>query len=51
MTTNSILNEINDDEKFIKIQISRFESFEENLKSIKKTCKRIVDANIDSIIK
>ena len=48
MTTNSILNEINDDEKLIEVQTPRFKSSEENLKSIEKTRKRIADANIDS---
>ena len=51
MTTNSILNEINDDEKFIKAQTSRSENFEENLRSIEETRRRIVNANIDSTIK
>ena len=51
MTTDLILNEINDDEKFIEVQTSRFESFEENLRSIEKTYKHIASANIDSIIK
>ena len=51
MITNSILNEINDDEKLTKIQTSRFKNFEKNLKSIEKTRKHIVDANIDLIIK
>ena len=51
MTTDSILNEINDDEKFIEAQTSRSENFEKNLKSIEKTRRRIVDANIDSTTK
>ena len=51
MTTDSILSEINDDEKFIEVQTSRFENFEENLKSIEKTRKRIAGANIDSTTK
>ena len=51
MTLNSILNEINDDNEFIKAQTSRFEKFEENLRLIEKTRKCIADANIDSIIK
>ena len=51
MTTNSILNEINDDEKFMRIQTPRFESFEKNLKSIEKTRRRIASANIDSTTK
>ena len=46
MTTNLILNEINDDEKFIKVQTSRSESFKENLKLIEKMRKRIISANI-----
>ena len=51
MTTSSILNKINDGEKFIEAQTSRSESFEKNLKSIEKTRRRIVDANINSTIK
>ena len=51
MTTDSILNEINDDEKLIEAQTPRFENFKENLKSIEKTRRRIVNANIDSITK
>ena len=51
MTTNSILNEINDDEKFIEVKTSRIKSLEENLKLIEKTRKRIANANIDSTIK
>ena len=51
MTTNSILNEINDDEKFTEIQTSRSESFEKDLKLIEKTRRRIADANIDSTTK
>ena len=51
MITDSILNEINEGEKLIEIQISRFESFEENLKLIEKTRRYIADANIDSTIK
>ena len=51
MTTNLILNEINDDEKLIEAQTSRFKKFEKNLKLIKKTRKRIANANIDSTIK
>ena len=51
MTTGLILNEINDDEKLIKAQTSRSESFEENLKLIEKTRRRIANANIDSTIK
>ena len=50
MTTDLILNEINDDEKFIEAQTSRFENLEENL-SIEKTRRRIASANIDSTIK
>ena len=47
MTTDLILNEINDDEKFIEVQTSRFESFEENLKSIEKTrCKKLARFNL-----
>ena len=51
MTTNLILDEINDDEEFIEVQTPRSESFEKNLKSIEKTRRRIADANIDSTIK
>ena len=51
MTTNSILNEINENEKFIEAQTSRSESFEKNLKSIEKTRKRFANANIDLTIK
>ena len=51
MTTDLILNKINDDEKFIEAQTSRFENFEENLKSIEKTRRRIANANIDSTTK
>ena len=51
MTTNSILNEINDDEKLTEAQTPRFENFEENLKLIEKTRRRIADANTNSTIK
>ena len=51
MATNSILNEINENEKFIEVQTSRSESSEENLKSIEKTRRRIAGANIDSTTK
>ena len=51
MTTNSILNEINDGEKLIEVQTSRFENLEENLKLIEKTRRRIANANINSTIK
>ena len=51
MTTDSILNEINKSEKLTKIQTSRFENFEKNLKSIEETRKRIADANTNSTIK
>ena len=51
MITNSILNKINDDEKFIEIQTPRSKSFEKNLRSIEKTRKRIADADIDSTTK
>ena len=51
MTTDLILNEINDDEKFIEAQTPRFESFEENLKSIEETRRRIANANINSTTK
>ena len=48
MTTDSILDEINDDEEFTKVQTSRSENSEENLRSIEKTRRYIADANIDS---
>ena len=51
MTTDLILNKINDDEKFIEIQTPRFENFKENLKLIEKTRRRIADANINSTTK
>ena len=51
MTTNSILNEINENEKFIEAQTPRFESFEKNLKLIEKTRRRIADANTNSTTK
>ena len=51
MTTDLILNKMNESEKFIEVQISRFESFEENLKLIEKTRRRIADANTNSTIK
>ena len=51
MTTNSILNEINDDEKLIEAQTSRCESSEKNLRLIEKTRRRIADANTNSTIK
>ena len=51
MTTDSILNEINENKEFIEIQTSRFESFEKNLKSIEKTRRRIASANTNSTIK
>ena len=51
MTTDSILNEINNDEKLTETQTSRSENFEENLKSIEKTRRRIASANIDLITK
>ena len=51
MTTDSILNEINEGEKLTEAQTSRFKSFEENLKPIEETRKRIIDANIDSTTK
>ena len=47
MTTDSILDEINDGEEFIETQTSRSENFEENLKLIEKTRKHIANANID----
>ena len=51
MTTNSILNEINENEKLIETQTPRSENFEENLKLIEKTRKRIANANTNSTIK
>ena len=51
MTTNSILNEINENKKFTEAQTSRIENFEKNLKSIEKTRKRIANANTNSTIK
>ena len=51
MTTNSILNEINEGEKFIKAQTPRSENLKENLKSIEKTRRRIANANTNSITK
>ena len=51
MTTDLILSEINDDEKFTEVQTPRSESSEENLRSIEKTRRRIADANIDSTTK
>ena len=51
MTTNSILNEINDDEKFIEAQTLRSENFEENLKLIEETRRRIANANTNSTTK
>ena len=51
MTTDSILNEINESEKLTEAQTSRFENFEENLKSIEKTRRRIADANTNSTTK
>ena len=51
MTTNSILNEMNESEKFIETQIPRSENFEENLKLIEKTRKRIADTNTSSTTK
>ena len=51
MTTNSILDEINDGEKLTETQTSRFKSFEENLKSIEKTRRRIASADTNSTTK
>ena len=51
MTTNSILNEINEGEEFTKTQTSRSENFKKNLKLIEKTRKRIADANTNSTTK
>ena len=51
MITNSILNEINNDEKFTEAQTPRSENFEKNLKSIEETRRRIANANINSTTK
>ena len=51
MITNSILNEINKNKKFIETQTSRSENLEKNLKSIEKTRKRIANANTNSTTK
>ena len=51
MTTDLILNEINEGEEFIEIQTSRFENFKENLKLIEKTRKRVANANTNSTTK
>ena len=51
MTTNSILNEINEGEEFTEIQTSRSENFKENLKLIEKTRRRIASADTNSITK
>ena len=51
MITDSILNEINENKKFIEAQTSFSKNFKENLKLIEKTCKRVADANTNSIIK
>ena len=44
---NQILDEINNDEELIKIQTSRIESFEENLRRIEKSRYHIADNNTD----
>ena len=51
MTTNSILNEINESEELTETQIPRSKNFEKNLKSIEKTRRRVASANINLIIK
>ena len=51
MITSLILNEISENEKLIKAQISRSENFEKNLKSIEKMRRCIASANTNSIIK
>ena len=51
MTTDLILNKINDGEKFTEVQTLRSENFKENLKSIEETRRRIANANINSTIK
>ena len=50
MITDSILYEINDDEKFIEVQTLQSENFEKFLRLIEKTRKRIANANINLII-
>ena len=45
MTTNLILDKINEDEKLIETRTPRSENFKKNLKSIERTRKRIADAN------
>ena len=44
---NQVLNEVNDDEKFIEAQTFYIESFETNLRKIKKSRHHIVDDNTD----
>ena len=51
MTTNSILNKINENEKLIEVQTPRSENFKENLRSIEKTRRRVANANTNSTIK
>ena len=51
MTTDSILNKINESEKLIETQISRFENFEKHLKLIEETRRRIANANTNLTIK
>ena len=46
-SSSQILNEINDDEKFIKIQTSRIENLEENSRRIEKSRHQIVDDDTD----
>ena len=43
--SNQILNEIHDNEKFIKVQISRIKSLEENSRRFKKSRHHIADNN------
>ena len=51
MTTDLILDEINESEELIEAQTSRSENFEENLRSIEETRRRIANADTNSTIK
>ena len=46
-SSDQILNEINDDEKFIEVQTSRIENFEANLRKTKKSRHHIADDDTD----
>ena len=46
-SSNQILNEINDDEKFIEVQTLHIESFEANSRRIEKSYHHIVDDDTD----